>query len=225
MADDIKEYYWWDGSQKRVIKVIENILVEVPNEKPQSSESPTGGKGPGQGKTQAQQKMAEKLKTLPAAFKVERIEGGGQFAKIHVKSNNFHEDIKQNLGGLFSPFFQDGASGKALAGGVIITFRDSKTDEEARSWAEAQGLKLKEKMGLLNGRTWLVESAVGLASLELANQLHDAPDIETSQPNWAHDFSSRSGVPRSFKTPLVKKTNTQNKHILKKDMLRPENAK
>jgi hypothetical protein len=215
-AEDVKEYYWWDGSQKRVIKVVEDVLVEIPNSKPVTSGSIAVGK----------QKITEKLKSLPAAFKIEKIEGEGHFAKIHVRSNNFHEDIKQDLGGQFSPLFQDGATGKALAGGVIITFKSAKTDEEAKAWAESLGIKLKQKMGLLNGKTWLVESIAGLASLDLANQLHDSPDIENSQPNWAHDFSSRNTIPRGLAVPLSKtQPVSSKKEVLKKDMLKPANKK
>jgi hypothetical protein len=206
-ADETKEYYWWDGNTKRTIKVVEDILVEVPSEKQAAAEATAtaaAAKTKTPGKGLPQQKISEKMKSLPGAFKVQNIEGTGAFSKLHVTSNNFHEDIKQNLGGIYSPLFEDGASSKAFAGGIIITFKDAKTDEEANTWAQAQGLKLKEKMGLANGRTWLVESAVGLASLELANQLHDSPEIESSQPNWVHDFSSRVINPTRIKTPLKK---------------------
>lgn len=207
-ADENKVYYWWDGNTKRTIKVVEDILVEVPTEKQiaaEASATAAAAKAKTPGKGLPQQKIAEKMKSLPGEFKVQNIEGTGPFSKLHVTSKNFHEDIKQNLGGIYSPLFEDGASSKAFAGGIIITFKDAKTDEEAKSWAQAQGLKLKEKMGLANGRTWLVESDVGLASLELANQLHDSPDIESSQPNWVHDFSSRVIKPSRTKT-LIKKS-------------------
>jgi hypothetical protein len=200
-SQSVREYYWWDGDQKRVINIVENVLVEVPNVEIKV----TGGTF-AQQKMTSVQKLNEKIKRLPSVFKVEKTEGAGHFAKIYVRSNNFHEDIKQDLGGQFSPLFQDGPSGKALAGGVIITFKENKSDEEVKTWAESKGVKIKEKMGIVNGRTWLVESSAGLVSLDLANQLHESPDIEFSQPNWAHDFSSRHFVPRKIKTIIPKKT-------------------
>jgi hypothetical protein len=187
-AQNSDEYYWFDGKEKRSIKLIENILVEVPN--PKNFENSVASNN-SNSKLNSKQKMTEKLKTIPAAFKVENVESTGRMNKIHVRSNNFREDIKQNLGGNFSPLFLDGPGAKALAGGVIVTFVIEKSEAEVEAWAQSQNIKIKNKMGLINGRTWLVESVAGLASLDLANQLFQAPDVEFSQPNWAHDHSSR----------------------------------
>lgn len=185
----VDEYYWFDGKDKRAIKLVEDVLVEVPNANPSAAPAE---KVPSGSKQKLAEKMTEKLKSIPSAFKIEKVESQGRLTKVYVRSNNFREDIKQNLGGNFSPLFQDGPGAKALAGGVIVTFKTEKTDAEAQAWAETQNVKLKNKMGLINGRTWLVESAAGLASLDLANQLYQAPDVEFSQPNWAHDHVSRT---------------------------------
>lgn len=212
-AQAVDEYYWWDGAQKRSIKVVENVLVEVPGQKHQIEN---------QTKSQIQQKISEKFKLLPATFKVEKIVKENAFTKIHVQSSHFYEDIKQDLGGQFSPLFADGASEKFLAGGVIVTFKKVKTDEEAISWAKNQGLNIKEKVGLLNGRTWLIEAVAGLQSLNLANQLHDSPDLESAQPNWSHDFINREVHDLKEKKsthPLSLKN--KDKQLLNNDMLKP----
>ncbi len=35
-----------------------------------------------------------------------------------------------------------------------------------------------------SGRVWLVATPAGLASLDLANRLHESGDFESASPNW-----------------------------------------
>ena len=86
-----------------------------------------------------------------------------------------------------SPLFRDradeSAHGRALPGGIIVRLRQVMPDEQARSYLNDRGLKAVREIGSQTGM-WLVESAPGLASLELANRLHEKGEFISVSPNW-----------------------------------------
>jgi hypothetical protein len=81
-----------------------------------------------------------------------------------------------------SPVFLD-ASGnpRALPGGVIVSLKEPLPEAQARGELEAAGLQPVRRIG---ERMWMVESPAGIASLELANRLHETGRFEFVQPNW-----------------------------------------
>lgn len=81
-----------------------------------------------------------------------------------------------------SPVFVD-ASGqpRALPGGVIISLKEDLPEAQAQAQLQAQGLTPVRRIG---ARMWLVESPVGIASLELANRLQASGRYDFVQPNW-----------------------------------------
>lgn len=82
-----------------------------------------------------------------------------------------------------SPVFRDaGGSPRALPGGVIVRLRPADSPR-AREHLAAAGLTPVRAIDA-EGRTWLVESAPGLPSLELANRLHEGGAFESAEPNW-----------------------------------------
>jgi hypothetical protein len=70
---------------------------------------------------------------------------------------------------------------RALPGGVIISLREDLPDAQAQAQLQAQGLTPVRRIG---ARMWLVESPVGIASLELANRLQASGRYDFVQPNW-----------------------------------------
>ncbi len=85
-----------------------------------------------------------------------------------------------------SPVFRD-ASGmrRSLPGGVLVAFRASTSEARVRAWAKAQGVKLLKKVVASAERViWLVESPRGIASLNLANRIHQSETVEYASPNW-----------------------------------------
>ena len=86
-----------------------------------------------------------------------------------------------------SPMFVDASSPasarRALPGGVIVTLR-APMDPAALEAALAQfGTRPVRAVGA-DGRRWLVEGTAGVASLELANRLHESGLFESAAPNW-----------------------------------------
>ncbi len=88
-----------------------------------------------------------------------------------------------------SPILLD-ASGRAraLPGGVIVSLKQALPDGQAREQLLAAGLEPLRRIG---ERMWLVQSPVGLPSLELANRLQAEGSFEFAQPNWWHPRTTK----------------------------------
>lgn len=82
-----------------------------------------------------------------------------------------------------SPLLRDEAGRpRALPGGVIVTLPADMTEQEARQQLEALGVQPLRAIGA-GTRMWLVAAEPGLASLQLANRLHETGRV-SAQPNW-----------------------------------------
>ena len=55
------------------------------------------------------------------------------------------------------------------------------TDTQAQGLFKQAGVQATRRMG---ETTWLIESAVGMPSLELSNRLHATGLFDSAQPNW-----------------------------------------
>lgn len=82
-----------------------------------------------------------------------------------------------------SPLLRDEAGQpRALPGGVIVTLPTDTTELEARQQLQALGVQPVRAIGA-GTRMWLVAAEPGLASLQLANRLHETGQV-SAQPNW-----------------------------------------
>lgn len=85
-------------------------------------------------------------------------------------------------GGQVSPVLRDaGGNPWALPGGLIVTFREAVSDEEARAQLAAAGLTPERA---INPQVWLVKSPAGLASIDMANALNEKGLFADVSPNW-----------------------------------------
>ena len=86
-----------------------------------------------------------------------------------------------------SPVFREGdsAAGRlmALPGGVIVNFKLEWTAAQIRSWLQSQGLTIRHAMAL-QGHWFVIDSAAGLASLQLANAIQASGQVLSASPNW-----------------------------------------
>jgi len=121
---------------------------------------------------------------------------GGRTAASRTPLRAAHEIEKDPSNGLppgVSPVLRDAeapARLRSLAGGVIVTLRMAPAGNDAAA-RETQARRQLVAAGLEplraidpEARRWLVESPVGLESLELANRLHESGDFESAAPNW-----------------------------------------
>ncbi len=90
--------------------------------------------------------------------------------------------VSNGATGGVSPLFKDAAGQpRALPGGVIVGMKEALPADEASARLAADGLTPVRQ---INARMWLVESPVGLASLDLANRLQESGRYDFAQPNW-----------------------------------------
>lgn len=85
-----------------------------------------------------------------------------------------------------SPVFRDADSPavkRALPGGVIVTTRAATDRDSIDRLLAARGLSVSRQLDA-DGTRWLVETAPGMAALELANALHESGDFAAVAPNW-----------------------------------------
>lgn len=92
--------------------------------------------------------------------------------------------LKGDDGSEVLPVLRD-ASGKAygLPGGLIVTFRESLSDTEARAQLEAAGLVPQEQ---ISPGIWSVQGPAGLESIELANKASASGRFADVSPNFWH---------------------------------------
>jgi hypothetical protein len=83
---------------------------------------------------------------------------------------------------LRSPVLRD-ESGRlrALPGGVLVQLRRPLPPEQAQALLQGAGLAPTRA---INDTLWLVDSPLGLASLQLANRLHRSGQFASAQPSW-----------------------------------------
>jgi len=83
---------------------------------------------------------------------------------------------------LSSPVFRDEAGRlRALPGGVIVILKSALNEAQAQALFRQAGIQATRRIG---EATWLIESAVGMPSLELANRLQASGLFDSAQPNW-----------------------------------------
>jgi hypothetical protein len=103
-----------------------------------------------------------------------------------------------------SPVFRTSASGStgsngsksstlgpamALPGGVILVPKDPNNEAKMMASLRAKGLEVERPIG--NSGAYLIRSKEGMASLELANQLHESGEFESVSPNWKRERTKK----------------------------------
>ncbi len=160
-------YYWYDGKRKRTIFQDNNIVAELIT--------------PGAGST-----MKANMASAAAV-------GKQTSATVKLWDISAASDSKQSLSALsgtmkgsLSPVFTNSKSGggqrRALPGGILVTFNSDWNDKKVKQWVTAKGLTIKQKMNF--GNIYLLDSAPGMASLNMANSIYESGEVEGASPNW-----------------------------------------
>jgi len=90
--------------------------------------------------------------------------------------------LKDVSASLQSPVFRDeGGRLRALPGGVVVMVRDGLDEPAVRVLLASHDARATRRLG---EHAWLVESAAGLRSLELANRLAATGAFVAARPNW-----------------------------------------
>jgi hypothetical protein len=93
--------------------------------------------------------------------------------------------LKDVPAALQSPVLRDEAGrARALPGGVVVVLAETLDDAATRALLARHGVASAEGARRTGERSWLVPTAPGLPSLELANRLADSGTFAAAQPNW-----------------------------------------
>ncbi len=165
--------HWFDGDRRRDLYLTGGLVAEV-------------------GPTEA---GATRLRSLrPEAEEVANAQSGVRLWNIEANTLDVVQELSSTEGeGGFSPVFHEGAgelAGRcALTGGIVVRFPRGTTDEQISAFLAEENLA-GERIGNL-GTSWSIESEPGLASLELANRLHELEITEYASPNVWREVSTR----------------------------------
>lgn len=159
-------HYYYDGPTKREITLDPDLVAEFTSAETQAkAAAPLSGMEPAGGHR------------------------GVRFWKINAESAQEVRSVSKQAGkasaSKFSPVFRDagGRRPRALPGGVILFFKKGWTEDQCRGWIAEKGLTIERKL-TVGKPIYLVESPAGLASLELANRLHETGKLVGASPNW-----------------------------------------
>ena len=96
-------------------------------------------------------------------------------------------DQMRAAGGSYSPVFHETSDPvsalRALPGGVVVQLPKDWSESQVDNWLKAQGLQRSGNRAIAPN-LFVVDSAPGMASLELANRLNGMADVVSAQPNW-----------------------------------------
>lgn len=113
--------------------------------------------------------------------------------KVEVRSKKVlsTESAEANENITYAPVYRDHPGGpiRVAIGGVIIRFAKDVDARQQANWIGDQGLVVISSPAALD---WvLVASEAGSASVELANRLHQFPEVQNASPNWWRPVSRR----------------------------------
>lgn len=134
--------------------------------------------------------------TAPAAVRmaapdarVEKRIGGAVIYR--VSPDGAKAAIKLAAPRIVSPVFHLGGSPNGplmtLPGGVLVNFNAGWGSSQIYAWAAGQGLTMGSQLQI-GGNWWMVNSAAGQASLDLANQIQASGQVVSATPNWMMEF-------------------------------------
>ncbi len=171
--DNSESFTWYDGSKKRKIKIIPDMVAEFSANHP-----------------------AEKsvIKKEDANARVISSKHGMHIWKISqqpMKKAVQRGQIPATLKGKFSPLFKDSSGRKRALPGNIIVYLDKSWDQEkVYSWAKSKNIEIiKCISAYLNA--YLIKTPPGLESLNIANKLYGTPGVVSASPNWWKEVSMR----------------------------------
>lgn len=166
-------YTYYDVGQPRIIPLVPDLVAEFAAET--------------ENQPQARAIGESNVRSLNPAAQL--TDQGGGSARIWKMDSAVTPDAIQSRsygtvgdGGVLSPVFRDGGMLKALPGGVVVGFAAGTTEDQAKDWAMSTGYNLKEKLSF--GDYYLIDTPVGMESLDLANQWQASGGVVSATPNW-----------------------------------------
>lgn len=166
-ADNGGIYYWYESGVKKTLHMDDELLAEF---------------GPASDGESAV-KNAE-----PSATRI-RVRGGGGAAiwKVGSPKSALQKSAALKPRAGVSPVFREGGNpgGRmmSLPGNVIVVFKSDWSEQKVKGWAAAKNLGIVGKLNI-GKNAYVLKTATGLESLNLANKLQESGEVEAAAPNW-----------------------------------------
>ncbi len=166
-ADNGGGYYWYESGVKKTLHMDDELVAEF---------------GPA-----SEEKSAVKS-AEPSATRIQ-VRGGGGAAiwKVGSPKSALQKSAAIKPGAGVSPVFREGGSpgGRimSLPGNVIVFFKSDWSEQKVKGWATAKNLEIANKLNI-GKNAYVLKTAPGLESLNLANKLQESGEVEAAAPNW-----------------------------------------
>jgi len=163
-------HYWYDGKRKRTITQDTRVVAEIIAPGASSVMKANFASAITVGK---QTSATVRLWDVSAA--------GGAVKTMSTLNTTMNSSV--------SPVFTNGQAGgqrMALPGGILVTFKADWDKKKVEQWTSKNKITIKQKLNV--GNMYVLNSAPGIASLDLANSIYESGSVESASPNWWHDL-------------------------------------
>jgi hypothetical protein len=161
----IQPYHWYDGGEKRIIYLDENMIADF----------------------NATSETAAKAATSSGMTPVRTIGNVRLWTMSSFSAKAALNTIKANDStGSYSSVFRSSEKGgplSALPGRVIVQFPSDWDEGRIKQWVSDQGETINGKASF-GTNFYILDTPPGLVSLETANRLYETGDVLLASPNW-----------------------------------------
>jgi hypothetical protein len=134
---------------------------------------------------------AERKSVALDASRIVRFAADGK-TNVLPKSLSQEKSVGQLSSETESPLFVENGRRRALPGGLIVSLKQARDEQDAREQLVARGLvPVRMIQGDAQGRNWIVASPSGIESLTIANRLHESGMFASVAPNWWTELSKK----------------------------------
>jgi len=169
-------YVWYDGDQKRTVWLNPRLVAEF------------GSNSKSQSALKMAYSSAEEIPARHGSIRLWRLANtvAAKAAIRNLKSSPANST--------YSPVLHDGPSSsgrmRALPGNIIVHLDPSWGQDLIDGWLSQNKLEVVKKLNI-GPNIFVIETAPGLAALELANRLHDAGEVVAAYPDWWKEVVTR----------------------------------
>lgn len=171
-----QSYVWYDGDQAQTVWLDPNLVADFTRRPPH------------EGALKRAFPRAQELARRHAGMRLWRADG-------RVGAAETLRTLAETAPAAdYSPVLRDGpsedASVRALPGNIIVYFQPDWDEGVVAAWVQARGLTIVKRLEV--GRNvYVIETAPGLASLEIANSLYLSGEVVAAFPDWWRELVPR----------------------------------
>jgi hypothetical protein len=168
-------HFWYEGDVRHEVHLRSGLLAEFGS--PANNGMASGMTGGMTSPTSLQKAGVGSVIKQAGATKIYKISNPLAVQKLTATGT------QQNL----SPVFSDSANGatlRALPGGIIVTFNELQSEQWVRDWAAANQLVFDRILPNSRQTIAVFKTSAGLESLTTANRVRQIEGVQAARPDW-----------------------------------------